>query len=1394
VGTVTDVICNGDCNGTITLNITGGTAPYNVSWDNGDVGQSIQGLCIGTYVATVTDAGGCVQTASFTVNEPAVLIPNISVTNQIACSGDCNGEIESNPIGGVAPYSYAWNTGGATNSLTGLCAGTYTVTVTDDAGCQQVDSITLTEPTPLVPTITVVTQISCNGTCDGELEAFVTGGVGPYTFAWSNGQPGASISGLCDGTYVVTITDANGCDTMLTETLIEPSDIVTTPTVTDANCGICDGIISLNTSGGTGTHSYNWLNVVPSPGNVSTVTNLCAGSYTIVTTDGNGCTDTISVPVNSIGGATGATFTEVIPSCNGVCDGSLTVTPIGGIAPYTYLWSTGPSDTNPTVNNLCGGSYTVTITDANGCDFIASEQLIFPFGPFTTFDTANANCSGNCDGSITITNTMGTGPFTYLWDDGSSNIVRTGLCAGAYTVTTTDGNGCTHIDTIDITEPLALSATITTTDASCNNTCDGTATVVVSNGTAPYSYLWSNGELNDNPVALCVCLNTVTITDANGCTLIEDVTIGGPTAIVFDNVVVDSSGCGASDGTIEVLVSGGAGGYSYAWSNSGNTNPLTGLSAGTYTVTVTDANGCTNSLAIPLSDLSGLPLLVSSQDASCNGVCDGEAYASSLSVIGIPSFTWSTVPVTVDDTAIGLCAGQYFVTLEDLQSGCITVDSVTIGEPPVLQFASFNTVDPNCGATDGEINPVVVGGTAPYTYTINSAISSIPFTGLGAGSYTIEVTDANGCTESSIVDLQDVGNITLITTITDASCGNTCDGMVTVTPPGVISNYTFAWSNSTTNDTLMNACAGSYTVTVTDINTGCTGIETVTVGSPPAIAIDFINVVNPSCGFADGSIEASASGGAGNFTYDWGGGLNTALISNLPVGTYTVTVTDASGCTEEASIPLSNVGAPVISTSATPASCDSSCTGTATVTVPSTGGPYTIQWSTNPGDTDPVVSNVCPGLVSVTVTDPSGCIAVDTTFISVPDGIEATLVAIDNTPCQGNCTGSISANVTTGTPPFTYAWSIPGETGASVNGLCAGTYTVTISSSDACEAVLSTTIIDNPPLDVQVTNVDFATCATSTDGAINISVTGGESPYTYNWESNGFTSNLPNLANILPGEYRLTVSDVSGCQILDTIQVDTLINLEVSVDDTVVCGSNVSVTLEADVSTNATTVSYQWFDGGNPLGTDSTQSVTIFNAGDTMFFSVQVVGDGCTAIDTARVISVAPPSAEAGPDTSIVRGETVMIGGSPTTDDEFATVQWTPGGSLDDSSAENPMASPDKTTVFIVEVTNSEGCISTDQMTMTVDTRFEYPDGFSPNGDGTNDTWELDFLANYLDSKVTVFNRWGTIVYESDEGYPEPWDGTMDGEDLPIGTYYYIIDLGDEGVSEPLTGPITIMR
>ncbi|ADY52972.1 Fibronectin type III domain protein [Pseudopedobacter saltans DSM 12145] len=687
---------------------------------------------------------------------------------------------------------------------------------------------------------TAKNDVLCYGNATGSAAVSPTGGIGSYTYSWSpSGGTSSIATGLTAGTYTCTITDAINCQIQKSFTINQPASALdATITKTDVSCnGASNGTATVVPTGGTSGYTYSWA---PSGGTAATASGLAVGTYTCTITDANNCQITRSITITQPTALNTTAGSKTDVSCNGGSNGTATVSPTGGTPGYTYSWAPR-GGTAATATGLSVGTYTVTVTDANGCTGTKSFTITQPTALNTTAGSkTDVSCNGGSNGTATVSPTGGTPSYTYSWaPSGGTAATATGLSAGTYTVTVTDANGCTGTKTFTITQPTALNTTAgSKTDVSCNGGSNGTATVSPTGGTPGYTYSWApRGGTAATATGLSAGTYTVTVTDANGCMGTKSFTITQPTALnTTAGSKTDVSCNGGSNGTATVSPTGGTPGYTYSWAPSGGTAATaTGLSAGTYTVTVTDANGCTGTKTFTITQPTALNTTAGSKtDVSCNGASNGTATVSPTG--GTPGYTYSWAPSGgTAATATGLSAGTYTVTVTDA-NGCIGTKSFTITQPTALNTTAGSKTDVSCnGGSNGSATVYPTGGTPGYTYSwAPSGGTAATATGLSAGTYTVTVTDANGCIGTKTFTITQPTALDATISKTDVSNNGGSNGTATVTPSGGTGLYTYSWSPlGGTGATATGLSEGNYTVTITDQNL-CSITKTIFIDAPPA--------------------------------------------------------------------------------------------------------------------------------------------------------------------------------------------------------------------------------------------------------------------------------------------------------------------------------------------------------------------------------------------------------------------------------------------------------------------------------------------------------------------------------------------------------------------------------
>jgi len=1148
--------CWGDSNGSARVYVAGGTAPYSYSWSNnatnshgagGLATDSAFGLKPGTYTVTVTDFNDNASTSVVTILQPTQVVPSVISKTNVSCNGGNNGTINTLTAGGTSPYTYLWNNGKTSNNITGLSAGTYTLTVTDHLGCSTTISVSITEPTiiSIVPSNTPVTCASL-----GTATAAPSGGtphlLSPnYAYSWSNGATTATATGLGAGSYTVTVTDSLGCSQTASTTVTSSgANVVLTPT--DLTCnGSGNGSIVSNVTGGSAPYTYNWSNGATT----TSINGLSAGIYTLTVTEHNGCIDNanttitepavlkdtivgISIPVETIsywdfnltppfGGAGGdslgnnvnplpASFTAIPANHPHLV---FSHTPADGILdnlagpPSAYvndLPICGNDTVGQTINNLGVRTRNPTVNSAfywyiptTGYDNIkvdwalsasstkGAQYLVFQYstnggvswnrltGAMDTFNTGNHTFHPD---SLNAINPVTASSNWYPVHIDFSSVQAVNNNPNMILKITFAGNGIGGASGNNRFDNISVSGQ-QVPKVACHNGNNGDGQADVSGGTGPYSYSWSNGATTSTVNNLVPGIATVTVTDAHGCSVTASVNVINPPAIV-DSLSLNDGCNNSNNGSILSIPIGGTGPYKWSWQGGSTNNMITGLTPSTYSVTVTDVNGCTVTANATLTNPAVLLANATSTGITCNGANDGTGNSSPTGGTSPYKYKWSAGAGGSTNASVnGLHPGTDTITVTDAD-GCTATASIVITQPSILRDSISSFIDELCnGGNTATATAGVTGGTGPYTYNWSNGNSTAIANNLTAGGYTVTIIDANGCapvTANITITEPTALNPSMSSTLTTC-LGNV--GSATATVSGGTPNYSYAWSNGGTTSTINNLTVGTYSVTVNDANScGVTASVNVVASGGPRDSI--ASQVNNLCfGGSSGSAFVGAQGGTPPYTYLWNNGDTHANATGLSSGSYTVTVTDGGGCTNNAIAVITNPSMLRDSiTSITNNVCGNGNTGSATVGVNGGTSPYSYSW-TNGAITQTAIA-LTAGTYTVTVTDNNGCNVTASATITQPPLIIDSISSHFN-GCIGNSLGNATLGVTGGVPPYTYMWNPGGQTSATATGLTAGTYTVSVHDVNGCTWFLNTTITpDSVPTVTFKPGADSVVCDT----------------------------------------------------------------------------------------------------------------------------------------------------------------------------------------------------------------------------------------------------------------------------------------------------------------------------
>lgn len=1202
----------------------------------------------------------------------------------------------------------------------------YILTVSDSYGCEKKDTINFevlealemegvvcgTSTTSSVqavwPPLTGATgyEVSVNGgawmPASGPLEHIVNG------------------LGLLEDVEIIVRALGNQCPSIpdtITCTSLDCTPAVFSETHTDVSCnGGMDGSIEVVVSSGTPPFTFT---LGMTTNNTGVFDNLTAGAYTVEVEDGLGCTGTAAITINE---PPAPTFTDVLVtriSCNGYTDGALTVSIADGNGPYMFNWSNMSTDSIAT--NLGAGTYTVTLTDSQGCMFTEELSIDEPDPLTSTINGTDALCAGANDGQAWVTATGGTAPYTYAWNDMQMQDTAFALVAGTYTVTVTDDFGCTTTTDVTIDEPAALVINNPVENAAtCFGTSTGSLGVDVAGGTMPYTYIWQDAAGVDLPDDQATASNlaagtyTVLVIDANDCSTSMDLTVTEPDELILQDLQTEIPSCVSyDDGTATVDAIGGTMPYSFTWDSGETGANATNLAASNdHWVAVEDANNCVDTLFFSLNDPVGLTLDLSAQDVSCFAYTDGSATAMVTGGSTPYSYTWTTSTATTA-TAPDLAAGTYTVEIRDANN-CLITDMIEVGSPDALELV-LTPDDPNCFmATDGNILAAVDGGTAPYTYQWNDAAAQTvnPAVNLAAQTYMLTVTDANNCTITETATLDEPQELTATDNMQEQACTGPPNGQAGVVPTGGTPPYSYAWSNGQDTQTATGLTAGSHTVTITDSQL-CTYTTTIDVTLAESVAIvDFTNTDVSCFGGSDATVSVNLTGGTAPYTWS-------QPLTGLQAGSYSLTVTDANQCTDELQVDITEPAELVLSTAVTNVDCYGDQTGALDLAVSGGVVDYDYNWSNGVETED--LSSLPAGDYTVTVTDANNCVAIQQSTIQESE-ILSIISETKDVGCFAASTGQITVEGRGGQAPYSYSW----DNGASVADLAnlpAGTYTLVLTDALGCDATETYTLTEPTAISASLTSEDVS-CFGGRDGVVSITTEGGTPPFTYGY-SNDSWQGSPVFVGLFADEYVFQLKDANDCPF--TVGSVTI---------------NEPVEIAIDMGDDFREIAF----------------------GDTLHLTPEVTGD-----------------------LPIVSYEWLYY------DDSWMLCQ----NCIDQSVF--PLYQSD----LHLLVTDENGCTATDWIRINVTKNFPVvvPTAFTPNGDFINDELLVHGIEGAMVQSFQVWDRWGELLYatQSDSAYEvnsdSGWDGTYRGEDMDAGVYIWKAEVMlPDGKLELFSGHTTLIR
>jgi len=1406
--------CLGTGNGTATANVSAGTAPFTYNWSTGATTPSIVAPP-GNYTVTMTDVNNCVS--------PPITgtIGTQALPNQANAGPDVVGCVGSFPItlggnvvnatggawtGGSGTFSGAWPSISYTPTAAEITSGSVslTLTTTGNTNCPpDSDQLVLLIPNSFQNVSTTSTPASCNGGANGT--ASVLGGQPGFTYQWSTvpAQTTATASGLSASTYGVIITDSFNCSTSLSASVMQPPALaVSIIAASDETCaGFADGTITASASGGTPPYTYSWSN-----GANGALITAGAGSYTVSVTDANNCgpistmatINALAQPNQANAGADLIGCVGTFPiTLNGTVTNATGGTWSGGSGTFNGAWPV--AGYTPSADEISTNGVTLTLTTTGNSLCPAATDEVFinipsSFANATVIPT-DAICFGTQTGSAEFTPAMS--GFSYAWSTSpvQTTAIASGLGAGDYSVTATDGFGCsiTLNTSIGPVAPVSI-VNLTATDESCAGFGNGSAAVEATGGTAPYSYAWSNGAATASITAGAGSY-TVTITDANNCAPASgSIVINAAAQPNVANAGADMVGCVGNFplilfGSVQNADSGlwsGNGTFTGTWPAVSYTPTPAEVAANSATLTLTTAG---NSNCPPATDQVVISIPNSFANLSTttvNAPCNGQTIGSASVTPVIPGLTylWSDPAAQATPTASNLAAGTYTVLVSD-GFNCSTTLSATVTQPAAITIATLNTTDETCaGFGDGTATVTASGGTPPYSYLWSNGAAT-PSISAVAGTYIVGVTDANDCAVAV-----GVATINALAQPNQANGGPDqviCLGNYPINLPGSVLNATGGVWSGGTGTWISNGVSAQYMPTNTEILNGSLTLVLATTGNPicPA-ATDTVQVslsnafigagltpTNISCsGSANGSITFAPV--ANGNSYIWNDPLAqaTPTATDLAPGTYTITVTDALGCDTALTAMITQPAQLSITAfNTTDVSCNGGNNGTAYALVSGGTPQYSYAWSS--GHMTPAATMLVAGPVSVTVTDANGCIAQADGTINQPAPLTF-MAVVPDTVCV-NAPVTLVAQASGGTGSIAYNWG-PLGTGNPVTASFTQSQNVVLSVTDqngcATPPQFYPVHVLNLNAAALVAYGDTTICPGGAAATVGALLSGYTGSYNMTWPELGANGagpfSVPFSTNL---DLHVIVTDQCGNTLQHTIALRVQTPPAINLPPIIAQGCAPLPVTFPDLQLGPG-ISYQW-NLGNGSTSASPQPILVYQAGTYAVNLTVSTPIGCTSTSAANGMINAwqPPTAGFSASTYSTTADNATINFTDQSQGSIATWSWLfgDGGT---GNGMNPTHTYTDVGTFGVTlfVTDVNGCTAEADASITIAPIHDItiPTAFTPNTNGGNGgTWDPNDLSNDVfyafvrfvkDFRMRIFNRWGELIFESDD-VMRGWDG-----------------------------------
>ncbi len=1029
----------------------------------------------------------------------------------------------------------------------------------------------------------------------------------------------------------------------------------------------------------------------------------------------------------------------------------------------------------------------------------------------------NLECYGVSSGTISVTATAPTA-LTYSSDGGTNYYSNGGyfqnLAAGDHNIIVKDNNGCTKSGgTVSLTQPdeIVISSQQAFAVTTCYGGDNGEILISASGGTGSLYYSIDNGgnfQKDDGAFnGLTAGTYPVLLKDDNGCTKPGNtLEITQPEQVTINDVSKTDLICnGDNSGTITIDAEGGTGTLKYSiqdpaayYTNGGS---FASLAAGTYFVRVKDENDCSASYGeVTLDEPTAVTISnQTKKDLTCYGVNTGEITITATGGTGTLLYSVDGGSTYKDNSGDfdGLAPGSnYTVKVKD-QNNCVeTGNTLNISQPTEIIIAKQNAIDITCnGQNDGQIQLDASGGTGTLYYSINNGSdysTTKTFTGLGPGtSYTVKIKDDNNCTKiGNTLEITDPPaiNITSENAI-DITCNGANDGQILIDATGGTGTLSYSIDNGTTwyqnsGDFGGLSSASNYSVQVKDVN-GCqTAGSTHEITEPDAITLSESHTDNICNGGSDGKIVLTAGGGNGSFEYSKNGGASyqsSNSFDKLPAGTYNMQAKDYIGCTKSIQVEITEPEPIQITETHEDVECGGDATGSVTIFASRDSETFEYSLEGTEFTESNEFENVRAGNYVALVRDDDGCLAQINIVIEQPPPL---LLAVDEKTniekCYGDATGQITVTPSGGTPPLSYSLdggSFEGST--SWTGLEGGIHTVEVQDDIGCSYTLNVTLSQPDEITTDMIVSDIK-CNGEENGSINLVVTGGTTPYTFQWK-NRFEG-TEDLSGLPAGTYQVTVTDKNNCKVTDSATIQEPSRIQMTYDTThISCYEANDGAISTEISGGTPPYSVRWNNGQHDKDINNlipgNYEITVKDLNLCEVKDTILISEPPLLTVSLKKQNVSYYGESDG------RALSSVTGGTPP-----YNYFWTPGSYTTANITNVPADN------YKLVVTDNNGCTaSATTKIVASETDVSIPTAFTPNGDGWNDVWKVRSISKYPEAHLMIFNVRGDLLYE-DEGIIEPWDGKDNaGNELPgKSTYYYVLTLNDH--SAPITGTILLIR